>query len=36
LNQLAVKAGLTAAAWRGPETQVMTYRVEAFQESEFD
>jgi len=36
LNHLAVKAGLTAAAWRGPETQVMTYRVEAFQESEFD
>ena len=36
LSHLAVKAGLTAAAWRGPETQVMTYRVEAFQESELN
>jgi AmmeMemoRadiSam system protein A len=34
LSHLAVKAGLTGAAWRGPETQIMTYRVEAFQESE--
>ena len=32
LSHLAVKAGLTGAAWRDPETQIMTYRVEAFQE----
>lgn len=34
LNSLAEKAGCAASAWRQPGTQVFTYRVESFKESE--
>lgn len=34
LNRLAQKAGCEPSAWRGNETTVLTYRVEAFHESE--
>jgi MEMO1 family protein len=34
LNRLAQKAGCESSAWRGKETSVLTYRVEAFHESE--
>jgi len=34
LNNLSLKAGCEAAAWRGTDTAVLTYQVEAFEESE--
>jgi hypothetical protein len=34
LNRLSQKAGCEPSAWRGNETTVLTYRVEAFHESE--
>jgi len=34
LNRLAQKAGCEPSAWRGKDTAVLTYRVEAFHESE--
>lgn len=34
LSRLTVKAGLPRSAWRRPETQILTYQVEAFKESE--
>jgi AmmeMemoRadiSam system protein A len=35
LNHLAEKAGCASDAWRGPDTSVFIYHVEAFKESEF-
>jgi AMMECR1 domain-containing protein len=34
LNSLAEKAGCAATAWRQPGIEILTYRVEAFKESE--
>lgn len=34
LNHLSAKAGLTPQAWREPGTEIMTYQVDAFKESE--
>lgn len=36
LDHLAAKAGLPQDAWRGHNTQIMIYRVDAFKESEFN